>query len=222
MRYMELDALNKLSYGIFVLTTNQNGKDNGCIINTVEQVTAEPNRIAIAVNKLNYTHDMIQNVGKFCVSVLSEEADFELIKRFGFQTGKAVDKFEGFKECERDGNGIYYITKCTNAYFSVDVEQTVDLGTHTMFIGKVKEMKVLSSAPSATYSYYHQNIKPQQHQPQEAIITPKTVDSGSPELEGQTIWRCKVCGYEYVGKELPADYICPACKHPASDFERVY
>ena len=103
---MELDALNKLTYGIFVLTANQNGKDNGCIINTVEQVTAEPNRIAIAVNKLNYTQDMIQNSGKFCVSVLSEEADFELIKRFGFQTGKAVDKFEGFAECERAENGI--------------------------------------------------------------------------------------------------------------------
>ncbi|MBE5878331.1 MAG: flavin reductase, partial [Lachnospiraceae bacterium] len=179
---MELDALNKLTYGIFVLTANQNGKDNGCIINTVEQVTAEPNRIAIAVNKLNYTQDMIQNSGKFCVSVLSEEADFELIKRFGFQTGKAVDKFEGFAECERAENGIYYITKGTNSYFTVDVEQTVDLGTHTMFIGKVKEMKVLCDVPSATYSYYHQHIKPQ---PQQDIITPKTVDSGSPELEGQ-------------------------------------
>ncbi len=216
---MGSDALYKLTYGIFVLTTNQNGKDNGCIINTVQQVTAEPNRIAIAVNKLNYTQDMIQNSGKFCISVLSEAADFELIKRFGFQTGKEVNKFEGFTECKRDENGIYYITKGTNSYFSVDVEQTVDLGTHTMFIGKVKDMKVLNDVPSATYSYYHQHIKSQS---QENIITPKTVDSGSPELEGQTIWRCKICGYEYVGKELPTGYICPACKHPASDFERVY
>lgn len=214
---MELAALNKLSYGIFVLTAKQGEKDNGCIINTVEQVTVEPNRILIAVNKQNYTHDMVVATGKFCVSTLSEEADFDLIKHFGFQSGRDVNKFANFSECQRDENGIYYITRGTNSYFSVEVQQTIDLGTHSLFIGEVKDMKLLNNSPSATYSYYHQNIKPQP-----SVITPKTVDSGSPELEGQTIWRCKICGYEYVGKEVPEDYICPVCKHPASDFERVY
>lgn len=215
MEYMEMEALNKLTYGLFIVSANQNGKDNACIINTVEQVTAEPNRILIAINKNNYTHNMIYNTGKFCISALSEEADFEIIKRFGFQSGKEVDKFQGFNECQRDCNELYYLTKGTNAYYSVNVEQIVDLGTHTLFIGSVKSMKVLNDIPSATYSFYHNHIKKQSAQKLQID------DLKSKKADGQSVWRCKICDYEYVGEELPTDYICPICKHPSSDFEKI-
>lgn len=205
---MDKKAMNQLSYGLFVLSAKMGDKDNACIINTVGQVTSEPNRISIAVNKANYTHDMVLSTGIFTVSVISEQADFELFKRFGFQTGREVDKFAGFSDYATGENGVRYITKGTNAYISAKVEQTIDLGTHTLFIAAVTDMKVLGSAPSATYSYYHNNIKPK---PQEVGKTP----------EGKTIWRCTICGYEYEGEELPEDFVCPLCKHPASDFEKV-
>ncbi|MDD6797697.1 MAG: ferritin family protein [Clostridia bacterium] len=205
---MDKKAMNNLSYGLFVLTAKADGKDNGCIINTVQQVTSEPNRISIAVNKANYTHDMILQTGVFTVSVISEQANFDLFKRFGFQSGRDTDKFAGFSDFETGGNGIRYVTQGTNSYISAKVERTEDLGSHTLFIAEVTDMKVLSSIPSATYSYYHKNIKPK----------PQAVGQTK---EGQTIWRCTICGYEYVGEELPDDFICPLCKHPASDFEKV-
>lgn len=198
----------KLSYGLFVLTAKEGEKDNGCIINTAIQAASTPNQMSICVNKANYTHDMILRTGKFTVSVISQEATFDLFKHFGFQSGRDVDKFENFYFSERGSNDIYYIYEGTNAYISVDVKQTVDLGSHTMFIGEISDMEVLSDVPSVTYDYYMKNIKPK---PQEVGKTEK----------GQTIWRCTICGYEYVGEELPEDFICPLCKHPASDFEKV-
>ena len=200
--------MNCLSYGLFVLTAKMDGKDNGCIINTVQQVTVEPNRISIAVNKANYTHDMIVSTKAFTVSVISQQANFDLFKRFGFQSGKDTDKFAGFEDFGVGENGIRYITSGTNSYISAKVEKMEDLGTHTLFIAEVTDMKVLSSVESATYSYYHKNIKPK---PQEVGKTEN----------GETIYRCTICGYEYVGEELPADFICPLCKHPASDFEKI-
>ncbi len=205
---MDKKAMYKLSYGLFVLTAKEAEKDNGCIINTAIQAASEPNQMSVCVNKANYTHDMISRTGEFTVSVLSNNASFDLFKRFGFQSGSEVNKFEDFKNCKRGSNGIYYITEGTNAYISVKVEKTVDLGSHTMFIGEITDMEVLSDAPSVTYDYYLNNIKPK----------PQTV--GTTE-DGQTIWRCTICGYEYVGEELPEDFICPLCKHPASDFEKV-
>lgn len=205
---MDPKAMYKLTYGLFVLTVNHNGKDNGCIINTAAQVTSNPNRISIAVNKANHTHDMIMENRKFNVSILSQDAKFDLFKRFGFQSGRDVDKFAGFTGYKKALNDVTYITEGTNAYISAWVEQTIDLGTHTLFIAAVTNMEVLSNVPSATYEYYQNNIKPK----------PETTPV---KKEGQTVWRCKVCGYEYVGEELPADYICPICKHPASDFEKV-
>lgn len=205
---MDAKAMYKLTYGLFVLTANHNEKDNGCIINTAIQVTSNPNRISIAVNKANLTHDMIMENRKLNVSILSQDASFELFKRFGFQSGRDVDKFAGFTGYKKALNDVNYITEGTNAYISAWVEQTVDLGTHTLFICAVTNMEVLSDTPSVTYEYYQSNIKPK---PQSA---PQTAD-------GKGVWRCKVCGYEYVGDELPEDYICPLCKHPASDFERV-
>ena len=204
---MDNKTMYKLSYGLFVLTAKDE-KDNGCITNTAIQVTSEPNRISLAVNKSNYTHDMIIKTGIFTVSIISEDADFELFKHFGFQSGRDVDKFEGFADCKRLENGTLAITKGVNGYICGKVINTVDLGTHTLFIADVTDMEVLSDTPSATYTYYQSNIKPK---PQAAPA----------EEKGKTVWRCKICGYEYEGEELPADFVCPVCKHPASDFEKV-
>ena len=205
---MDKKAMYKLSYGLFVVTAREADKDNGCIINTAIQAASEPNQLSICINKANYTHDMIQRTGAFTVSVLSQKASFDLFKHFGFQSGRDVDKFASYTGCARGANGIYYITEGTNAYLSVKVTKTVDLGSHTMFIGEVTDMEVLSEETSVTYDYYLNNIKPK---PQQVGTT----------KEGQTIWRCTICGYEYAGEELPEDFICPLCKHPASDFEKV-
>lgn len=203
---MDQTTMYKLTYGLFVLTSAADGKDSGCIINTAGQVTSEPNRISIAVNNSNFTADLVKKSGKFNLSILSEEAVFDTFRRFGFQSGRTADKFAGFPDCRRSANGLYYVTAGTNGRISAAVEQSLDLGSHTLFIASVEDMEVLSGAPSATYGYYQSSIKPKPAQP------------ASP---GKTVWRCKVCGYIYEGEELPADYICPLCKHPASDFEKV-
>ncbi len=203
---MNEKAMFQLTYGLFVLTARMGEKDNGCIINTAGQVTAAPNRISITVNKDNLTHDMVMKSGKFNLSVISERADFEMFRHFGFQSGRTADKFAGYSSCRRSGNGIYYITEGTNAYLSAVTEQTIDLGTHTMFICSVEDMDLLADAPSATYAYYHSSIKPKPE---------KSMESG------RTVWRCTVCGYVYEGEELPEDFVCPVCRHPASDFEKV-
>lgn len=205
---MNPKAMFNISYGLYVLTANLDGKDNGCIINTVTQVTSDPNQISIAVNKLNHTRDMIAASKKFTASIISQNADFELFKRFGFQSGKNVDKFAGFTAAQRGANEAMIINEGTNAYIAGWVTQEIDLGTHSLFIARVTDMDVLNDTPAATYSYYHQNIKPKPQAP-------------APSKSGKTIWRCKICGYEYEGDELPTDFICPLCKHPASDFERV-
>lgn len=203
---MNKKAMYKLTYGLFVLTSGRDGKDSGCIINTAGQVTSEPNRISIAVNKANFTHDLVKDSGKFNLSILSEKAGFDTFRHFGFQSGREVDKFTGYTDCERSQNGLYYVTAGTNAYISATVEQAIDLGSHTLFIAAVDDMEVLSDEPSASYAYYQSSIKPKPEKPV----------SG-----GKTVWRCSVCGYIYEGEELPADFTCPLCKHPASDFEKV-
>lgn len=205
---MDKKAMYKLSYGLFVLTAKDEEKDNGCIINTAIQASSMPNQLSICVNKANLTHDMIVKTGKFTVSVISQDAGFDLFKHFGFQSGKDVDKFKNFEKCKRGENSIYYITEGTNAYISVNVSKTEDLGSHTMFIGEITDMEVLSETPSVTYDYYLKNIKPQ----------PENVGTTT---DGKTIWRCTICGYEYVGEELPEDFVCPLCKHPASDVEKI-
>ena len=205
---MDNKAMYKLSYGLFVLTAKDGDKDNGCIINTAIQAASTPNQMSICVNKANYTHDMIAKTGIFTVSIISQKAKFDLFKRFGFQSGRNAEKFEGFANYERGANGLLYITEGANAYISVKVDKTVDLGSHTMFVGEITDMEVLDDSLSATYEYYFNNIKPK---PQPVGVTEN----------GQTVWRCTICGYEYVGEELPKDFVCPICKHPASDFEKV-
>ncbi|MDO4482145.1 MAG: flavin reductase [Bacillota bacterium] len=200
---MDNNVMFKISYGLYVLTAEEGGKDNGCIINTLSQVTNTPNRISITVNKGNYTHDMIKRTGKFNVSLLSEKADFEVFKNFGFRSGRDSEKFEGFSQCERAENGIMYVTEFCNSYISGEVIQEIDLGTHTMFIADPVDGKVLSDDESVTYSYYHKNIKP------------------APQAKAAKGWRCKICGHIYEGENLPEDYVCPLCKHGASDFEKI-
>lgn len=199
---MDPKSMFKLTYGLFVVTAREGSKDNGCITNTAAQVTSEPNRISLTVNKTNYTHDMILHTGEFNVSILSEKAVFDTFRHFGFQSGRDVDKFADYTSCKRADNGIFYITEGTNAYLSAKVVTTLDLGTHTMFIADVTDGHILTEDPSTTYTYYQTSIKP-------APQLPKT---------SKTVWVCQICGYVYEGEEIPADFICPWCKHGAADF----
>ena len=200
---MDNKVLFNIGYGLYVLTANEGEKDNGCIINTVMQVTSDPLQIAIAVNKKNYTNEMIQRTKKFNVSILSESSKFEIFKHFGFQSGRDVDKFASFYDTKRSPNGVLYITQNTNSYMSAYVKQEIDLGTHTLFIAQLVAAEILSEEPTVTYTYYQNNIKPK---PQ------KTEKKG---------WRCKICGYIYEGEYLPPDFICPICKHSAENFEKI-
>lgn len=200
-------AIQKFSYGLFVLTARSGDKDNGCIINTAAQLTSSPNRINIAVNKANFTHDMILNTGVFNISVLAENTSFDTFKRFGFASGKDTDKFEGFLEnTARSANGLLYVTAGTNAFMSAKVIEAHDYGSHTLFVAELTEAEVLRDEPSVTYAYYFEHIKPK---PQPKI---------EEEKHGYV---CKICGYVYEGDTLPPDFICPLCKHGAEDFEKI-
>ena len=200
---MNTSALFKIGYGLYILTAREGEKDNGCIVNSIMQVTSEPLQIAVCVNKNNYTCEMIQRTRKFNVSVLSEEAGFDIFKNFGYQCGKNVDKFANFAEVKRSPNEVLYITKSTNAFMSAFVQQEIDLGTHIMFIAQLVAAEVLSEKPTVTYDFYQKNIKPK------------------PETTSAKGWRCKICGYIYESENLPSDFICPICKHGAVDFERI-
>ena len=211
-------ALFNISYGLFVLVARQGEKDNACIINVAQQVTSDPLQLMICVNKQNLTHDMILRTLKFNLCPLSEEATMKPFQHFSFQSGRTVDKFA---ECEtelRTDNGLRYLPKYINSVISCVVTKSIDLGSHTMFIAMPMEAKVLSDSPSITYAYYQQHIKP----------SPRLEVGGQngSDLKPQTSglkkkWVCEVCGYVYEGDELPADFICPWCKHPASDFKPV-
>jgi len=198
------NAVFKLSYGLFVLTARENGKDNGCIINTAGQITVTPNRIQIAVNKSNFTHDMIKRTGVFNVSVLNEDATFKTFQQFGFCSGRETDKFADVSYDCRTENGLRYIPENVNSVLSGKVVESYDWGTHTLFIADLTEAKVLNNVPSMTYQYYFDNVKPKP----------------APTSDKKPGWVCKICGYVYEGEELPADYICPLCKHGAADFEK--
>ena len=201
---MNLDALMKIEYGLYCLTARKDDKDNGCIINTVNQVTLTPCRLAIAVNKLNYTHDIIVETKEFNLSVLTTKTPFSVFKNFGYQSGKTVDKFTNC-DVTRSANGICYLTQYANSYFSCKVETIIDLGTHSLFIAEVTQAEILNNEPTVNYSYYLENIK-------------ETSPATPPK---HAVWQCKICGYIYDGDPLPADFICPLCKHGAIDFEKI-
>ena len=197
---MDNTAFFKLSYGLFVVTAHEGDKDNGCITNTVVQQTTTPNRISVTINKNNLTHDMILRTGVFNVSVLSESSSFDTFKHWGFQSGKDMDKTVGITFYRLE-NGVIYIVEGVNAVLSAKVEQAIDLGTHTLFIAEVTDAFSTDETPSATYAYYHKRIKP------------------APQQAKKRGWVCIICGYIYEGETLPDDFICPICKHPASDFK---
>lgn len=205
---MALDptALFTLSYGLYVLTAREGDRDLGCIVNTVTQLTENPTRIAVSVNKQNFTNEVIQRTGVFNVSVLTEAAPMDLFRHFGFQSGRDVDKFAGRADPVSE-NGLRYIDGPANALISGKVEQAIDCGTHMLYIALVTEARKLSDAPSMTYAYYFANVKPK---PQ-----PK------PAEKPRRGFVCRICGYFYEGDELPPDFICPLCKHGAADFEPV-
>ena len=198
----DMKALFKIGYGLYVITSKDNERDNGMICNTVTQVTNTPNRIAVTINKQNYSHHVIKQTGVMNINCLSVEAPFSVFERFGFQSGRNTDKFAG-EDVLRSDNGLVFLSKYINAFMSLKVEQYIDLDTHGMFICSVTEARVLSDRDTMTYTYYQDNVKPK------------------PATEGKKGYVCKICGYVYEGDELPEDFICPLCKHPASDFEPI-
>ncbi len=198
----DLKALFKIGYGLYVITTNDGKKDNGMICNTVTQLTSDPNRVAVNINKANYSYHTIRQTGMLNVNCLSVEAPFSVFERFGFQSGRTTDKFKDLTPLRSD-NGLAFLPSYINAFMSLKVEQEIDLGTHGMFICSVTEARVMSDKDTMTYTYYQKEVKPK------------------PATEGKKGWVCKVCGYIYEGEKLPEDFICPLCKHPASDFEPI-
>lgn len=198
----DLTALFNIGYGLYVVTTNDGTRDNGLIVNTVSQVTNTPNRIAVTINKQNYSFHTIQKTGVLNVNCLDVSAPFSLFQRFGFQSGRTVDKFAGM-EVLRSDNGLAFLPRYINSFMSLKVESYVDMDTHGMFICTVTEARVMSDAETMTYTYYQKNVKPK------------------PETEGKHGFVCKVCGWIYEGDELPDDIICPLCKHGAADFEPI-
>lgn len=194
-------ALYNLSYGLFVITACADSKDNGMICNTVTQVASEPLRLSVSVNKSNFTHDMIKKSGVMNVNILSENAGIEIFRQFGFSSGRDTDKFQG-EQVFHSANGAPILTKGINAFISLKVTDYIDLGSHGLFICEVTDGAVLNSDPPMTYAYYHAKVKP----------APKAKKSG---------YVCKICGYIYEGETLPEDFVCPVCKHPASDFEPI-
>lgn len=197
---IEKTALFKLSYGLFVLTAKDGEKDNGCIINTMQQLADNPLRISVTVNKNNFTHDMIKKTGVFNVSVLTESVPFSVFQHYGFQSGRDTDKILD-NGMTRSENGIVYLSSYTNAFFSGKVVEEIDCGSHTLFIAEVTEAKTLSDEKSVTYQYYFDNIKPK------------------PQEKKKKGFVCEICGYVYEGDELPENFVCPVCKHGAEVFK---
>jgi flavin reductase (DIM6/NTAB) family NADH-FMN oxidoreductase RutF len=201
---MDNSALFKVGYGLYVLTTKDGDRDNGCIINTLLQVTnVSPFVGVITVIKQNFTHDMIMKSKKFNISILNTNTPFEVFKHFGFQSGRTVDKFSDYKNVKRSKNNIIYLPEYSNAYLSCEVTEIIDFGSHTMFKVRITDGEVISDIESVTYTYYQKHIKPQ----------PKETQKNG--------YRCVICGYIYEGETLPTDFICPLCKHGASDFVKI-
>ena len=198
----DMNALFKIGYGLYVVTSNDGKKDNGLIVNTVTQLTSEPNRVAVAINKANYSHYVIQQTGIMNVNCLSVEAPFSVFENFGFQSGRTADKFAGW-DIGRADNGLVFLKQYINAFMSLKVENYIDMDTHGLFICTVTEARVMSDKDTMTYTYYQSNVKPK------------------PQTEGKKGFVCKICGYIYEGDTLPDDFICPLCKHGAADFEPI-
>jgi len=199
---MDKKALHKLTYGLYLLSARDGGRDNACIINTAVQAANSPVRITVAVSKDNLTHDMVLSSGIFNLSAITADADFSLFERFGLQSGRSADKFDGFTAVRRSENGLYYLAENSAAFMSLRVTDSLDLGSHTLIVGELTDAGVLSDKAPCTYAYYQSDIK-------------KKAPAQSSVKKG---WRCSVCGYVYEGEHLPEDFVCPLCKHGAEDF----
>ena len=201
----DMKALFKIGYGLYVVTSNDGKKDNGLIVNTVMQVTSSPERVTVAINKSNYSHDVIKASGKMNVNVLTEGAPFKVFEDFGFRSGRDVDKFEGCTP-SRSANGLAVLPRYINSYMSLDVVEYIDLGSHGMFICSISEAAVVSDSETMSYSYYHKNVKPKPVEKKEEGGVKKYV--------------CQICGYVHEG-DMPDDFECPLCKHGKEDFEEI-
>jgi flavin reductase (DIM6/NTAB) family NADH-FMN oxidoreductase RutF len=204
MKQQDIPALFKASYGLYLLSAKNADQDNACLINTFLQITSNaPIVCLISVNKQNFTNEMIARIRKFNLSVLTVETPFELLKRFGYQSGREVDKFQDFTGFARSENSLIYLTDCANAFLSFDVLEMIDFGTHTLFTATLAESQTLNHKESMTYDYYQRNVKPK------------------PQPDKKTGYRCNICGYVYEGETLSPDFICPLCKHGAADFVKI-
>lgn len=198
----DLSALFKIGYGLYVVTSNDGKKDNGLIVNTVTQLTNTPNRVAVAINKDNYSHHVIKQTGVMNINCLSVKAPFKVFQNFGFQSGRTADKFANCSPMRSD-NGLVFLPKYINSFMSLKVEQYLDFDTHGLFVCSITEARVMNEDDTMTYTYYQNHVKPR------------------PDTEGKTGWVCVVCGYIYEGDDLPDDFVCPLCKHGVADFERI-
>lgn len=198
---IDTNALFKIEYGLYVVTSKGEELDNGLILNSIMQVTANPLQIAVTINKANYSHDIIKDKGIMNICALTEQTPFSVFENFGMKSGRDSYKFIGVKAA-RSANGLLYLTEYANSYLSLSVTQYTDLGTHGMFICTVTDAQILNDVPTMTYSFYHKNVKPKKEVKVKGYV-------------------CKICGYVYEGEPLPDDFICPLCKHPASDFEKI-
>jgi len=230
---MNETALFQIGYGLYLVAANEDGKDNACIVNTVMQVTQNPIRLLVSVSNQNLTHDMIMNTGKLTVSVLTEKTPFSVYSHFGYQSGKKVDKFEDFEDVTRCANGCYRLNRNSSAYFCGTVSESFVLDTHTMFLVEVTDADVVSSQTPVTYDFYQKYVK-QPYKPtakkMDGTGTKNGVGNGNSGTDATASegtetttnsYVCKICGYVYEGESLPEDYICPICKHGASDFEKI-
>lgn len=199
----DLTALFNIGYGLYVVTSRDGDKDNGLIVNTVTQLTNSPNRIGVAINKANYSHEIIKKTGVLNVNCLSTDAPFSVFEHFGFHSGRDTDKFADAEQILRSDNGVAFLPRYINSFMSLKVERYIDFDTHGMFVCTVSESRVISSTETMTYNYYQQHVKPR------------------PVTEGKKGWVCKVCGYVYEGEDLPEDFVCPLCKHGVADFEKI-
>ncbi len=200
---MDNKALFNIGYGLYVLTAKDGDKNNGCIINTVMQVTSTPLVIAVGVNKQNYTHDIITKTKEFNISVLTQDTPFDVFKQFGYQSGKDTEKFANFEEKLLGEGGLFYLSKYSNSYLYCKVMEVLDFGTHSIFKAEVMDANLINNEETVTYTYYQKYIKPK------------------PSKEEKKGWRCNICGYIHEGEVLPPDYICPICKHEAIDFSKI-
>lgn len=207
---MNTKAFTKAGYGLYVVTTGLDERDNGCIINTFMQITSNsPLYAMLSLNKQNYTTELLEKTGKCNINALSEKTPFDVFKNFGYQSGRTISKFPTEKKYERSENGLIVLSEYSTAVFQCSVTESFDFGTHLVYKVEIIDAECILDEESVTYSYYQQHIKPKPETKQQTTEV------------GKHIWRCTICGYEYEGDPLPDDFICPWCKHGAADFVRV-